>query len=162
MLQETGLSFDPDALRKLAKIKDGRPELYVGGGMKITIGMLLRDFGKTLVSAAKIDSDQQLQDVIRQIKGVREEIPTVIRKAMKQVTASLPRRGGPGRQPKLRPHEADQMCDQLAMFIRQNNNLKQALQKLSNLTPQLLGKKVSPRTLQKAWDKRGTVNSART
>jgi type II secretory pathway component PulF len=117
--------------------------------------MLLQNFGRTFALAAKIEDEEQLRAAIKRIKEGREKLPTILRKAMKQVTAVLPRRGGPGRQPKLKPNEASQMCDQIAMFIRQNNNLKQALQKVSQLTPQLLGKKVSPRTLQKAWNKRG-------
>lgn len=156
MLEESRVNPSPDALAKLAKTKGLRPELLVAGGLTITVGMLLQNFGKTFASAAKIENDEQLHAAIRAIKEVRNQLPTVIRKAMKQITATLPRRGGPGRQPKLKPNEASQMCDQIATFIRQNNNLKQALQKVSQLTPQLLGKKVSPRTLQKAWNKRGS------
>ena len=155
VLEEVGLNPSPDAVAKLAKTKGGGPEFYVAGGVSITLGMLLQNFGRTFALAAKIEDEEQLRAAIKRIKEGREKLPTILRKAMKQVTAVLPRRGGPGRQPKLKPNEASQMCDQIAMFIRQNNNLKQALQKVSQLTPQLLGKKVSPRTLQKAWNKRG-------
>jgi hypothetical protein len=155
VLEEVHCNPSPDALVKLSRTKDLRPEFYVKGGLTITIGMLLQNFGKSFVSVAKIENEQQLREAVRMIRQVREELPTVMRKAMKQVVAVLPRRGGPGRQPKLKAHEASQMCDQIAMFIRQNNNLKQALQRVSELTPHLLGKRVSPRTLQKAWNKRG-------
>jgi len=155
LLEEVNCNPSPDALAKLSRKKGLKPEFYVKGGLTITVGMLLQDFGKSFVSAAKIKNEEQLRDAVRKIREVRNQLPTVMRKAMKQVVAVLPRRGGPGREPKLRPPEASQMCDQIAMFIRQNNNLKQALQKVSELTPQLLGKKVSPRTLQKAWNKRG-------
>jgi len=158
MLQEIGLNPDKDALTKLANTKDVRPELFVVGGTRITLGMLLQDFGKAMSKVAKIDNDQQLQDAVGLIRGAREKIPTVIRKAMKEIRSTLPRQGGPGRQPKLTAIEANQMCDQIAMYIRQNNKLKEALQKVSRLTPQLLGKNVSPRTLQKAWDRRGQQN----
>jgi hypothetical protein len=155
LLEEAHCNPSPDALAKLSRTKGLQPEFYVKGGLTITIGMLLQNFGQSFVSAAKIEDEHQLRDAVRTIREVRNQLPTVMRKAMKQVVAVLPRRGGPGRQPKLKLHEASQMCDQIAMFIRQNNNLKQALQKVSELTPQLLGKKVSPRTLQKAWNKRG-------
>lgn len=154
MLDENKLSPDPDAFKTLMKMKKPTPEKFVAGGVTVTVGMLLQNFGQTIRGKAKIKNEQHLQAVLRQIKEMSNQLPTVIRKATKAVTATLPRRGGPGRQPKLRPDEARQMCDQIALFIRQKSNLKQALQKVSGLTPTLLGKKVSPRTLQKAWDKR--------
>ena len=81
-------------------------------------------------------------------------MPTAIRKAFKEVGHALPRRGGPGRQAKLNAKQAAQVCDQIALFVRQGQTLKEALQKVAELTPTLLGKKVGARTLQKAWDKR--------
>lgn len=154
ILEESRLNPDPDALRKLSKTKGLQPEVYVAGGLTITIGALLQNFGKKVASNPKIKSEEDLQRVVRAMREVRNELPTQIRKAVKQVTTSLPRRGGPGRQPKLLPNEASQMCDQIATFLRHKHTLKQALQKVSDLTPQLLGKRVSPRTLQKGWDKR--------
>jgi type II secretory pathway component PulF len=118
---------------------------------------LLRDFGKSL--ARKIKNEQQLTKALQDIKQVGYDMPTMIRKATKLLVSKLPRRGGPGRQPKLSPPEAAQVCDQIAVFIRQNHNLKQALQKVAELTPTLLGKKVGARTLQKAWDKRGELST---
>lgn len=155
MIEETGFTPNPDELKKLAKTKAARSELFVAEGVKITVGTILQNFGKTLGSLAKIETEEQLRDFVQYIREQREGFPTVMRKAMKQITAALPRRGGPGRQPKLTPSEASQMCDQIALYIRQNNNLKQALQKTAELTVQVLHKKVSPRTLQKAWNKRG-------
>ena len=78
---------------------------------------------------------------------------------MREIASTLPRRGGPGRQRKLNAAEAKQMVDQVLLFIGQGNNVKQALQRTSALAPQLLGKKVSPRTLQKEWDKRGLIQA---
>ncbi len=155
LLEETHCNPSPDALAKLSRTKGLQPELYVKGGLTITIGMLLQNFGKSMVLVSNIENEDQLNEAVRRIREIRNELPTVMRKAMKEIVAVLPRRGGPGRQPKLKPQEASQICDQIAMFIRQNNNLKQSLEKVSELTPQLLGKKVSPRTLQKAWNKRG-------
>jgi hypothetical protein len=76
---------------------------------------------------------------------------------MKMVSGMLPRKGGPGRQPKLSAAEASRACDHIATFIRQKNSLKAALQKTSNASLSLFGKKVSARTLQKAWDNRDTL-----
>jgi hypothetical protein len=76
------------------------------------------------------------------------------RKAFKMMAATLPRAGGPGRQPKLNPQEASKVCDQIGMFIRQGYKLKEALLKTADLCPTMLGKKVGSRTLQKAWDSR--------
>jgi hypothetical protein len=155
MLKESNLNPDPNALKRLMKMKGAQPQIVIAGGMTITLGALLQNMGKTIGRNAKIENDKQLQAVLREIKEMGNQLPTAIRKATKAVTSALPRRGGPGRQPKLQPDEARQMCDQIALFIRQQSNLKEALQKVSALTPSLLGKKVSPRTLQKAWDKRG-------
>jgi hypothetical protein len=155
MIKETGLIPDPDELKRLAKSKDARLELFVAEGVKITLGTILQNGGKTLASVAKIETEEQLQDFILYLKGHREELPTVMRKAMKLITAALPRRGGPGRQPKLNLRETSQICDRIASVMRQGHTLKQALDKVSQLTRQLLGKDVSPRTLQKAWNDRG-------
>jgi hypothetical protein len=156
MLKEIGLSRpDSDELNRLLKSKDFRSTVSVANGVKITLGMLIKNPGEALRSAGNIENEEQLQDFIRYSGAHREKIPTELRKALKEVQASLPRRGGPGRQRKLKPGEDAQMCDQISTFIRQGHNLKLALQKVSLLTPQLLGKKVSSRTLQKAWNRRG-------
>lgn len=155
MIKETGLFPDPDELKRLAKTKEARLELFVAEGVKITVGTILQNFGKTLGSMAKIETEEQLHDLVQHIRGRREEITTVMRKAMKQITVALPRRGGPGRQPKLNLRETSQICDKIASVMRQGHTLKQALDKVSQSAPQLLGKDVSPRTLQKAWINRG-------
>jgi hypothetical protein len=156
ILEESKLNPAPDALRKLSKRKGLSPEIYVSEGMTITLGVQLQDFGRKFASAsaANIKDEVELQAVIQRMRLVRNGLPTEIRKAMKLVAGSLPRRGGPGRQPKMQPQEANQMCDQIATFLRHRHTIKQALKKSSDLTPQLLGKRVSPRTLQKAWNNR--------
>jgi len=72
-------------------------------------------------------------------------MPTAIRKATKELGHALPRRGGPGRQPKLNVAQAAHVCDQIALFMRQGHTPKDALQKVAELTPTLLGKKVGAR-----------------
>jgi DNA invertase Pin-like site-specific DNA recombinase len=88
------------------------------------------------------------------IREVGEKMPTAIRKATKELGHALPRRGGPGRQPKLTGTQAAKACDQIGLFVRQGHTVKEALKKVAELTPGLFGKKVGARTLQKAWDKR--------
>jgi hypothetical protein len=124
--------------------------------LKIGLAFALGKIAKIQTSQADITTEQQLEAALRQIGEVKEKMPTAIRKALKDLTKGLPRRGGPGRQPKLNAKEASQMCDQIALFIRRKHNLKEALRLASELSPSILtGKKVSPRTLQKAWDRRG-------
>ena len=93
------------------------------------------DFAKAVTKSTKIKNAQELETAIQAIKQAGVAMPTVLRKAMKQITLELPRRGGPGRQRKLQGDEVTQVCDQIALFIRQGHNLKQALQKVSELTP---------------------------
>ncbi len=162
MLNENGLSVPPDAIdaiKKAFKARDPRPEVLVESGLKVTLSTLLEDRGKTIAATHRIETEEELQRALKGIKEIGEDLPSVLRKAMKDFKAVLPRRGGPGRRPKLRPKEAAQMCDQIAVHIRQQLTLKKALVKASELTPQLLGKKVSPRTLQKAWDRRGELGT---
>jgi len=118
------------------------------------IAMALADVGRYFIKRSKIRTEKQLAKALEEIKQAREKMPTATRKAMKIVSTMLPRTGGPGRQPKLNSREASKACDHIAMFIRQKHTLKQALQRMAESSESILGKKVSARTLQKAWDKR--------
>ncbi len=157
ILGENKIIPDPDAVKKV--MKKGQPESLIALGFTGTIAMLLQNYGRTIATTAKIKDEQHLLEVIRSMREAGYKLPTAIRKAMKEITSTLPRHGGPGRNPKLTPKEAVEMCSQIGMFITQGDKLKEALQRASDLTTQLLGKKVSPRTLQKAWDKRRQQNS---
>jgi hypothetical protein len=128
------------------------PEVRVGQGL--TLGMFVGQgsLGKGL--AREIKTPEQLEEAMQLIRQLGEVLPTAFRQASKEIARKLPRRGGPGRQPKLSPKEASKACDHIAMFIRQKHTLKQALQMMSESSPSILGKKVSARTLQKAWDNR--------
>ena len=150
-----GLS--PTQARQL--VKGTRPAALedrstVAKKLNAAIAMALADVGRYFINRSKIRTEQQLAKALEEIKQAREKMPTATRKAMKIVSTMLPRRGGPGRQPKLNPREASKACDHIAMFIRQKHTLKQALQLMAESSQSILGKKVSARTLQKAWDKR--------
>jgi len=123
-------------------------------GQGLTLGMFVgqASLGKAL--ARQIKNRGQLEDAVILIKRLRDVLPTAFRKGMKEIARELPRRGGPGRQPKLNGPEASKACDHIAMFIRQKHTLKQALQMMAESSQAFLGKKVSARTLQKAWDRR--------
>lgn len=121
--------------------------------LRLLIG---RDGVKALHAAAKdIKTEEQLAEQLTRLGEGAEQFPTQIRKAMKELAAFLPRRGGPGRQPKLDAALARKACDQIATLIRHGDSVKGALHKVSAASPTLLGKRVGARTLQKHWLQRG-------
>jgi len=119
------------------------------------LAVALGNIGEHYIRKGKIKNERQLARAIEELKEAKERMPSAVRKAMKTLAGMLPRRGGPGRQPKLNPKEAGKACDQIALFIRQRHTLKEALSMLAELSPSLLGTKVGARTLQKAWNARG-------
>lgn len=151
ILEENGLVFNPTELKAMIKTAHLSPQANLARGLTIGAAIGLSSAGKKV--APMIRSEEQFYRVLQEMKRAGDKIPTMLRKATKDMARALPRKGGPGRQPKLSPREASLMCDQIALFIRQKNTLRQALQKTSELSPRILeGKTVSPRTLQKAWD----------
>lgn len=134
--------------RKKIDPKAGQKILSSGLALTLT-EQANRHFAKT-----KIRTEKKLARTLAGIENIREKFPAEVRKALKAVSTMLPRRGGPGRAPKLNSKEASKACDHIAMFIRQKHTLKEALQLMAKSSPALLGKKVGARTLQKAWDRR--------
>jgi|HubBroStandDraft_6_1064221.scaffolds.fasta_scaffold257464_1 hypothetical protein len=106
------------------------------------------------IRKTRIRTEDELAAAFQRMEEVREQMPTATRKALKEFSKMLPRRGGPGRQPKLNRSEASKACDHIAMFMRHGNTLKEALVRMAESSPTLVGKKVGARTLQKAWDNR--------
>ena len=104
--------------------------------------------------AKTIKTEEQLAKEIERVRQFSETFPTLIRKALKDFTSMLPRRGGPGRKPKLTSARASAACDQISIAMRQGDSLKAALIRVSAASVSLWGIKVGTRTLQKAWDKR--------
>lgn len=159
MLEKNGfLKWSPESVKAQLKQMNVPRETIVTQGLTVGAALGLGGMGKGL--ARDIKTREELDKILLEIRRIGEELPTIIRKATKQMTSTLPRRGGPGRQPKLTTKEASQMCDQIALSIRQKHSLKQALQNVSELSASILGgKKVGSRTLQKAWDKRDEFRS---
>jgi len=157
MLETIGLKWSPAEVRRMLKDLKVAPDVRVARGLTIGMALGLGGMGKTVARETKTEA--QLAKVLQEIKRMSELMPTTIRKATKEMLRTLPRRGGPGRRPKLSAAESAQVCDQIAVFIRQKHNVKEALQRVAELTPTLLGKRVGTRTLQKAWDRRGEFSS---
>ena len=130
-------------------IRSDEQELFNSG-----IVVALAEIARDSIEHAQISTEEQLVAALEKIEVVRDKMPAATRKAMKTLSSILPRRGGPGRQPKLTPKEASRACDHIAMFIRQKHTVKQALQLMADSSISILGKKVGARTLQKAWDRR--------
>jgi hypothetical protein len=152
LLEGTGFKFDPAEMDRVLKASNVSPHKRVAKGLSLGMALGVLSWGQT--ASREIKTEEQLDKVLLKLKEAKEELPTLARKATKEVLSKLPRRGGPGRTPKLNTRESSMVCDQIGVFIRQKNTLKQSLSKTAELTPNLLGKKVSARTLQKAWDKR--------
>jgi hypothetical protein len=151
-LENAGMKWSRAAAEDLAAETNISIETRLARG--ITLGMALGLGGIGKEAGRKIKTQQQLDESLQKIRHAGEAMPTMIRRATKELVRTLPRRGGPGRQPKLNAKESAQVCDQIGMFMRRGDNLRGALKRVADLAATLLGKKVSPRTLQKAWDKR--------
>jgi hypothetical protein len=152
VLNENGLIPGPAEVKKILREVHLSHEAPIGRGLTIGMSLGLGGIGKAL--ARKVKTETQLEDALTRIREAGEKMPTAIRKATKELGHALPRRGGPGRQPKLTATKAAKACDQIGLFVRQGHTVKEALKKVAELTPSLFGKKVGARTLQKAWDKR--------
>jgi len=161
ILEENGLLlWSPDELKEMLKSVHISPNTKLARGLSIGAMIGLSSAGKKV--APLIKTEEQLDRALQAMRQQGDKIPTMMRKAAKEMTLMLPRRGGPGRQPKLTAEEKSLMCDLIASFIRQKMKLKPALAKASEQAPGMLGgKKVSARTLQKAWDERDKIPSNR-
>ena len=153
-LKEINLVASPAEANKVLKETNLGLNEVVARGLTIGMAFGLRGMGKELARRDQVTTQEQLDKTLGEIKRMANDMPTAIRKAARIISSALPRRGGPGRQPKLKPIQASQACDQIAAFIRRKHKLKEALQEVAKLTPILFGKKVGTRTLQKAWDNR--------
>jgi hypothetical protein len=148
---ESCLGPAPTQLTHLLKDADRKT---TDQNLKAGMAFALRILGTDHLKKKNIKTEEQFAKACEELRVWKEKMPTAIRKATRDLAKALPRRGGPGRQPILNSDEAAKACDHIAMFIRQNHTLKEALQKMAQSSESLLGKKVGARTLQKFWDKR--------
>jgi hypothetical protein len=101
-----------------------------------------------------IRTRKDLDDMVQACGDVIEQAPTIARTAIDQIKAQIPRRGGPGRIPKLDAKESTVVCRQILKLIGRKVNSKDAFAEVSRMCPELLQKTVSARTLEKIWAKR--------
>lgn len=153
LFERVGLKADPSTVKELLAANSKLPaEKQMAKGIELGLQLGFGSFANTCDTGIK--TRQDLEKVLHTIGEATERAPTMARGALTQALKNLPRRGGPGRIPKLDARESATVCKQILQFIGQKYTVKEALGKTSEMCPVLLGKTVSPRTLQKAWDKR--------
>ena len=104
--------------------------------------------------AATIKTMEELEERATQIRGTSYGLPSDVRKVLRGFAAQLPRRGGPGRTPKLNPAEEEKARKHILWLIGRGAGTKKALSQTAEKSLSLFGKRVSARTLQKVWNKR--------
>jgi hypothetical protein len=101
-----------------------------------------------------IRTRKDLDEMVQAFGELIEQAPTIARTTIDQIKAQIPRRGGPGRIPKLDFQESTVVCKEILKLVGRKYKVKDACVEVSKMCPDLLQKTVSPRTLQKTWDKR--------
>jgi len=156
ILAENHLVWSTAELKKMLTATELSPETRIARGLSLGAAIGLGSIGKEV--ARQLKTEEQFNKLLKEMRVAGDRIPTLLRKATKEMLRVLPRRGGPGRLPKLSPKEASQMCDQVAIFIRQKHTVKRSLQMAAELSSTILnGKTVSARTLQKWWNTRDAL-----
>lgn len=154
LFARVGFKADPTDVEKFLAENDDHPAT---AQMPKAVEVAMRwAFGSvTRKHLEQIKTREDLDKLLRTIKEATEIAPTSIRTALKQFLRDLPRRGGPGREPKLNAEESAKVCRQILEFeVIHKYPHKKALEETSKLCPTLINKQVSPRTLDKAWSKR--------
>jgi len=128
-------------------------------GILAVVRVLFGRIGRRFLAkqAEQIRTEEDLNKRINDIRRETYTFPSDFRKAMKTFMEQLPRRGGPGRKPKLSPQEEAVACDQVTVFVRNGMGIKAALKRTADNSPTLLGKPVGMRTLQKVWQRRNAI-----
>jgi hypothetical protein len=101
-----------------------------------------------------IRTQDDLDLIVQGFSALVEAAPTIARNQVEKIKSEIPRRGGPGRTPKLNHQESTIVCIEILKLVGKKYTDKAALDQVSKKCPDLLHKKVSARTLRKAWDKR--------
>jgi hypothetical protein len=151
-------------VRAMSGAKDDTPFESVDDeftkGVLAVVRVLFGRIGRRFLAkqAEQIKTEDDLNKRLNEIRRETYTFPSDFRKIMNKFMERLPRRGGPGRAPKLSPHEKGIACDQIALFVRQGMGVKAAFKKTADISPTLLGKPVGVRTLQKAWQGRNAAS----
>jgi len=101
-----------------------------------------------------IRTRNDLDEIVQAFSKSIEQAPTIARTTIDQIKAQIPRRGGPGRIPKLDPRESTVVCEEILKLVGRKYKVKDACVEVSKMCPDLLQKTVGPRTLQNIWLKR--------
>lgn len=102
----------------------------------------------------QIQTREDLDQVVQAFTETAEKASTIVRNAMDEIRADLPRQGGPGRTPKLDERESAIVCKEILKLIGRKYSVTKAIKEVSTMCPVLTGKTVGTRTLHKAWDRR--------
>ena len=153
LFRRIGLKVDPSEVKDFLAANDKlSPERQIARGIELSLQLGFGSFANKISTGIK--TRQDLEKVLHTIGEATEQAPTLARGALMQILKNLARRGGPGRIAKLDAQESTKVCKEILQLIGQKHTVKEALVKTSEMCPTLLGKTVSPRTLQKAWDRR--------
>jgi len=150
-------------VRAMAGTKDDRSFESVDDeftkGVLAVVRVLFGRIGRRFLAkqAEQIKTEEDLNRRINDIRRDTYTLPSDFRKILKKFMEQLPRRGGPGRKPKLSPQEEAVACDQVLVFVRNGMGIKAALKRTADNSPTLLGKPVGMRTLQKVWQRRNAI-----
>lgn len=100
-------------------------------------------------------TEEELEVVLTQIRALAPEMASAFRRELKNLQRGLPRRGGPGRDEILNIAEKREVCEQVGSLHKMGQ-----IKKMSDVfetvadTFRKRGKKISARTVQRAWQKR--------
>jgi hypothetical protein len=103
-------------------------------------------------------TEEEVQRVIAEMKASLPQMAAALRRGLKETQKKLPRLGGPGRKGTLSPREKLRACEQVSSLHK-----KGQLTKMSEIFEAVAehfrsrGKKVSARTIKRAWEDRRNV-----
>src|SRR5271169_6763009 len=103
-------------------------------------------------------SEQELQVVLAQIKAAAPEMASALRRGLKDLQTQLPRQGGPGREEILSATEKREACEQIGS-LHKMGKVKRWPDIFETVAVAFgaKGKKVSARTIKRAWERRETL-----
>lgn len=148
------LGIDPDLVG--AKISFGlnselSPELQHELAKAMGLQMAFQTLETVLPN---IRTKDELDQMVQNISAGAEQTSTIAREQLDLIREKLPRRGGPGRKPKLNNQQAKILCEEVLKLVGKKYTVGDALQGISDNSLALVGVHVGKRTLQTMWGKR--------
>jgi hypothetical protein len=130
---------------------DQEYELAKAKGLQFGMQMALQSLEEVL---PQIKTREQLAEVVQSWNAAINPAPTIARNLIDRIRRSLPRRGGPGRDPLLDERETKMVCKEILKRVGKKYTVTKAIAEVSKMCPDLIGKTVSTGTLWKAWEAR--------